>query len=184
MNAEQSVIGFTEAELGFFLVLLCVVLWAAGASDADAARHDGVTTAPEPPTVPLAAIAEDSLAALRADRERLADAVRVRDSLRRIVDSLRSPIWPSCRSRGVADGPLATLVALGDGRYRIDAETLDVRGVAERTADARRRAGSATCRHEVRLGFRRDLAAPEYERARPGVGALGLRLLPGPQVER
>jgi hypothetical protein len=173
MNERQSLIGFTEAELGFFLVLLGIVLW--------------VTTAgASPPVTPPVGvqIAPESLAALQAARARLVAAERQRDSLRRVVDSLRSPIWPSCRSRGLARGSLGTIIALGANRYRWDTDTITVAQLGARTQSARAAAEQAQCRHEVVLGFRRDLSAPEYEASRRGVQGLSLRLLTGPEVDR
>ena len=171
MADRQSILGFTEAELGFFLVLLCVVLWAASA-----------LTTPVPKPVPNRAnITRDSLVKLQV---RLAQLEGTVDSLRRVVDSLRSPIWPSCISRGLSSGTLLTAVVIGAGLFRVERDTLDIKELARRTARARVRANAAECREEVRFQVRRDLNASESEAARRSIDALGLRIVSGPSVER
>jgi hypothetical protein len=175
VDDRQSILGFTEAELGFFLVFLFVVLWAASAAAEQLPREPPA----EPPakssvqTAVRADISPDSLAALQ---RRLA-------ALQHEVDSLRSPIWPSCRSRGLSSGPLLTVIVVGDGLLRLNDETLTVQQLSVRTAEARTRAEDAQCRHEVRFGYQRTLSAEETETARKRIGALMLRILPGPVVE-
>lgn len=167
MDDRQSIIGFTEAELGFFLVLLCVALWVVtiGAKK---------PVPPARPPIVRADITPDSLAKLK---QRVA-------RLQREVDSLRSPIWPSCRSKRIAATPLLTVVAIGGGRFRVDGDTVGIRELAAQTAESRDVAQRNQCRHEVRFGVRRDLTAAESEAARRRIGELLLRILPGPVVDQ
>jgi hypothetical protein len=158
-------LGFTEAELGFFLALLCLVLWV------------GTATPPQPPPLPkkqITAISADSAAALQA---RLA-------KLQHLVDSLKSPILPTCRSKGMITGPLLSVIALPGDNYRVNGETVPFEDVATGTADGRRDAKAAGCVQEIRLGFLETMSAPEYEASRRRIGSLGVRLLPGPIVSQ
>jgi hypothetical protein len=81
MNERQSIIGFTEAELGFFLAILCMMLLSANISVARQTKPK-----PTPPTKAVVMVPADSANRLAARMARL----------QRIVDSLNSPIWPSC----------------------------------------------------------------------------------------
>jgi hypothetical protein len=163
VNDRQSILGFTEAELGFFLVLLFVVLWGATAV---------AKTPPKPPDKP--GISADSAARLHA---------RIK-ALQRELDSLKSPIWPSCTSKRLASGPLLTVIAIGDGLFRVGTDTLTWVEFEQRTADDRAVALSKQCRHEVRFGIRADLSAVQSERARSAIGLLNLRIIPGPTVDQ
>ena len=100
MDERQSVIGFTEAELGFFIALLIVVLWlitaaVPGAADAGMTR-----------------VSIDSLRKLDSTARSVAGIARTRDSLRAILrsrpvpsESLRSGIASNCASLGHRQTP-------------------------------------------------------------------------------
>jgi hypothetical protein len=165
VSNRSSVLGFTEAELGFFLALLCLVLWV------------GTAKPPQPPPpskTQVPTISPDSAAALQA---RLA-------KLQHLVDSLKSPILPTCRSKGVIAGPLLSVIALPGDNYRLNGETVPFEDVATSTAEARANAKAAGCVHEIRLGFLETMSAPDYEASRRRIGSLGVRLLPGPMVSQ
>jgi hypothetical protein len=167
MDDRQSVLGFTEAQLGFFLVLLFVVVWAAvGPSD-------------KPPTRDhLTADSAGKLISLIGDLQRKAD------SLQQKADSLESPIWPSCASKRIAPGVLLTVIAIGDGLFRVGDDTLDFGELAAHTEEDRAEAYGLRCRHEVRFGYRHDLLSPVTESARQKIGSLSLRIIPGPIVSQ
>lgn len=167
MNERQSIIGFTEAELGFALAMLCLALWASGLKK---------------PKPTLARVRTQRQAVVSADSARKLE--RKLAALQRTVDSLHSPILPNCQSRGIISGPLLSLTALGSGRYRVASDTLTLGALRSITARARERALAAKCVHQVVLSFLQGLSAPEYERSRQAIYRLGLRIASGESVER
>jgi hypothetical protein len=167
MSGQNSVLGFTEAELGFFLALLCIVLWVS--ATAAELRPKAVLKPPPRSTITL-----DSARLLEKRISRL----------QRLVDSLKSPILPSCESKHVINGPLVSLIALPGGNFRLDGETVALGEIAEITAPSRTKARSDGCVHAARLGFVESMSAPEYEMARRQIGSLGLRLIAGEIVKQ
>lgn len=160
MNDRQSIIGFTEAQLGFFIAILCLVLWAGTLKGGDP---------PPPPT-----IRADSAAKLMAS---LKDSAHVIDSLRRVADSLKSPITPSCTSKGLASGPLMSLTAIHHDLVRLEAESLTLTELGTRSSDARSKAELAGCRHEVTLHYVSDLSAEELDRTMFALERMKFRVL-------
>lgn len=165
MSDRQSIIGFTEAELGFFLALLCLILFVAATAERP---QDPVPTEekPAPASVPMAAISEDSLARL-ASHLRLLEA-RI-DTLTATIDTLRgrrSTIKPTCAQRGVADGPLFTITVLAPNRFRVGTDVLTFDEVLARTAPERRVADRAGCVHQLRVAYLSSLPATEYDAGR------------------
>jgi hypothetical protein len=163
---NSSVLGFTEAELGFFLALLCLVLWVASA-------------VPPPPPKP-----KEPKPTFTVTAESAAVLQQKIDEMQRMVDSLKSPILPSCKSKGVAKGPLLALTAISAGSFRLSADTVNVSRISALTANDRIRAASVGCVHEIRLNFLRSLSAPDYEAARRHLQSLGLRLQSGDASDR
>jgi hypothetical protein len=169
MNERQSIIGFTEAELGFFLAILCMMLLSANISVARQTKPK-----PTPPTKAVVMVPADSANRLAARMARL----------QRIVDSLNSPIWPSCQSRGIAKGPILSLIALHGNRYRLGADSVNIEAIAAVTAESRKQATSAKCRQVVQLSYLADLSAAEYERARQALFSIRLTPTAALAVER
>lgn len=166
INTErQTVIGFTEAELGFFLAVLVVVIWVASVVQAS-----GSTSAEDQRGMP-AQISTDSLEHLLQEHARLT----------RLVDSLESPIWPTCKDRRLATGPLMTVISAAPGRFIVDADTVTIERLADRVRPSVNAGRRVRCVHEVRFGYRASgLTIPEHEANRRAIRRLSLRLLDGP----
>ena len=154
MDDGHSVIGFTEAQLGFTLVLLVLVVGIA----LSRARPEAVSPSP---------ISPDSAAALRARIERL----------RRELDSLRSPILPTCRSRGLVAGPILSVVASGTDRFLVDGKEVSSSDIDVATADKRKAADDAGCRQEIVFRVRPDITAAASEADRRLLISLRLRII-------
>jgi hypothetical protein len=172
MSERHSIIGFTEAELGFFLALLCLVLFVAGTAGRAAAEADerasASAAADEPP--PGVLVPPDSLMRLAAEIALLRARI---DTLTATIDTLqgrRSRIAPACVERGVATGPLFEVVALGGGRFRLGADTVSLDEVLMRTSAPRAAAERAGCVHQVRVGYLASLGAAEYDAGRRALG--------------
>ena len=135
MSRAQAVMGFTEAELGLFLVLVLLAA-AVGASPS------GTTT-----------VRRSTLDSALARGATLDTALQVtRDSLQRLRD-LRSRQTPTCRERKVAEGPLFTVTVLASNRFHIGNEILTLQGIHGRYGDAMGIARTQRCRHQIRVRY-------------------------------
>jgi hypothetical protein len=166
MDERQSVLGFTEAELGFFLAALCLVLWLVS------------TAAAPPPTEPppveamvpadSASTLEEKLAAARLERDSLDDAYqRLRDSV--------SGILPNCTRIGRAEGPMWTITVSGRDRVRFGRELMSFQEFGARTW-AERKPVIGTCWHQVVVRFPRATPGSVTENARGQLARLRLRI--------
>ncbi len=125
--------GFTEAELGLFLVLVLLAA-AVGASPSETAT-------------PRRSTLDSGMARVAA----LDSALRItRDSLQRLRD-LRSRQTPTCRERNLADGPLFTVTVLGSNRFQIGAEVLTLQGIQGRFRNEMGIARAQKCRHQIQV---------------------------------
>jgi hypothetical protein len=156
MSDRQSIIGFTEAELGFFLALLCLILFVVAAANA--------AQSPAPlETKPTVSITADSMRKLLGDLEasnrRLANLEAQLDSLR----DRRSRITPSCKEKGVAAGPLFTIAVVAPDRFILEGQTLSIQDVLAKTGANRAEAQRAGCVHEIRVEYLSSLSASELD---------------------
>lgn len=164
MDERQSVLGFTEAELGFFLAALCLVLWLVSTAATPA------TPPPEENVVPAdsAELLAEELESTRSERDSLSDAYQaLRDSV--------SGILPSCSRIGRADGPMWTLTVLASNRVRFDGDVMSFRQFAARTWREREKV-IGTCLHQVVVRFPRRTSGAVTENARGELWRLRLRI--------
>jgi hypothetical protein len=167
MPERQTVIGFTEAELGFFLLVLVVVLWVVSIAQNGNATPGSVTAQADSVT-----ITRDSLDNLNLEIA----------ALRNSLDSLQSSIWPTCRSRGVASQILLSVMAISADRYIVKGDTLSAAQIALLTRDARTSASEVRCAHEIEYGYSLAPSVAVHEANRQALVNLGLRLRRGPVV--
>jgi hypothetical protein len=158
--ARSTVLGFTEAELGFVLATLFVavsgyqIVEARGANESSAAAveqtaavQDSLTEARE-----VLAAARDSLTVAREELE----------NLRRLT----SRLTPYCSERGETDQSVARIVVLSPTSYRLDGAQVGIQGVTTRLSrwlDVSRAKG---CRFGVDVVPAPGLAAEAFMRAR------------------
>jgi hypothetical protein len=138
-----TVMGFTEAELGFVLaaVFAGIAVQMLNDRDANAVDLDNLRGA---------AIARDSLA---AEFRRYRDSVRVEmDHLRQSLKVLnvQSTKVPQCWERGEKAEPVADVLVLGANLFELGGETLPIDGVRERLKGYIERGTSLHCRYVVR----------------------------------
>jgi hypothetical protein len=184
---RQSIIGFTEAELGFFLAILFALLYVLATVPARA--DDGAV-------VEMEQIPADSLLALRdslariteerdtvaAARERLAaEQRRLEERRLTLEDSLgeirkKSNITPNCTEKGLATGPLFRVVILGRDAFLVEGRTVPLSGVRAHAAEALQAAHAAGCIHRINVGFAGDVQTEDYDAARLALTRVPLRL--------
>lgn len=171
MGDSQGIIGFTEAELGFFLALLCIVLWVAS-----------MPAAAETSRVEIRA---DSLARLQTSAKSAAALRKKVDSVtsalattNRVVDSLRSRLLPHCAAVGKATGPIATVEVYSDRKLVMDGQSMTMDELRTRT-DALRKPVEGVCMQQIVVRFADGLSARESEAVRSQLNGMHLRIVSG-----
>lgn len=132
-----TIMGFTEAELGFVLAALFIAVAVAAVRERDA-NAAGITAQ---------ASVVDSL---RAEVASLGESARqLRDSITVLEDKISTKV-PQCWERGEQSEPVADLDVLGANRYALDGDTLTIDGVRASLATFIERADALDCRFVVR----------------------------------
>ena len=144
-----TVLGFTEAELGFVLAALfaAVAVQAVESGKAKAAAVQDAT---------IVALQRDSIA--RKFKE-------FRDSVAKIPVQKRSSKVPQCWEKGEPRAPIATLRVLGANRYELEGQETTIAGVRARLAAQIARSDSLKCRYVVRAQLTRGVDAVDQARA-------------------
>lgn len=139
-----TIMGFTEAELGFVLAALFIAVAIAAINERDATAG----------TVDQYETVADSL---EAERQALRDTVGVlRDTVSVLSDSLAileariSTKVPQCWEKGQQREAIADVAVLGANRFRMNGATVDINGIRERLASFIAVADSLDCRFVVR----------------------------------
>jgi hypothetical protein len=119
LSRGQSIIGFTEAELGFFVALVLIGLYVK------------VRPLAKGVTGPTITVSVDTLVKLSTAKSILRDSLRLArrqaDSLKTIVDSVAGVRRiPTCQERGIIAGDLDTITVLGGNSFVVDGETYDL----------------------------------------------------------
>lgn len=168
---SQGILGFTEAELGFFLALLCIVLWLASIPAKGAAA--------------VVQITPDSLVTLKAKADTLIVVRRQVDSLdghlvheRQVSDSLRSRLLPNCNTVSRAVGPLAVVAVHEGGEIVVGGSPTTLESFARQTLE-RRKTDEGVCRHQVVVRFADGLTMRQSEGVRRGLNGMGFRITTG-----
>lgn len=143
-----TVLGFTEAELGFVLAATFAAFGVAfsapdEAADAAIARADSAYKS--------AAKSRDSIqAALTA----------FRDSVRK-----KSNLTPPCYEKGESRTPIAEVAIAGRDRYLLDGTPVDFATIEARFADAIARSTALGCKYHVIARARAGVDAPVHSAA-------------------
>ncbi len=144
MRRGQTVRGFTEAELGFFLTLLLLFVYL-------------MTRPPESPatTDTVSRVAFDSV------RVSLVAAQAKLDSIER--QRLRSRQRPGCLEKGLATGPLFQARVLDADVVLIAGRQRSLSRLEQAFGPELARADSAGCVHVVKLSAETDVMASVYQ---------------------
>lgn len=155
MRDRQSIIGFTEAELGLVLALVALALWATSVP---------TTSAENVVTIPQVAL------------DALKDTVKQARAWKKSSDSLfalagkRSNQTPMCREKGYPDRSIATITILGNDNYQMNGEVTSLNEILTGLAAPQGFAKSHGCRHTVivraRAGLPAELFTPAFVRLR------------------
>jgi hypothetical protein len=172
MGDSQGILGFTEAELGFFLALLCIVLW--------------VSAMPTKAQTTMVQIPADSVQHLKARTDSLLNEAKGTDSLKsaltrekQISDSLRSRLLPPCTALKKAVGPLATVEVHSGGQIVVNGQPTTLDDFDKNTADVRQ-AVQGICRQQVIVRFADGLSVRQSEGVRSRLSAMLFYVSTGP----
>lgn len=139
-----TIIGFTEAELGFVLAALFIAVAVTtiherDASAANVVEQQSVTDS----LVAAAAAARDTVGQLRTQSALLGDSIVA-------LEARISTKVPQCWEKGEPAGAIAELDVLGANRFRLNGEALTIDGVRARLERFIARSDSLGCRYIVR----------------------------------
>jgi hypothetical protein len=139
-----TIMGFTEAELGFVLAALfiAVAIAAINERDVSAVSVDEYVTAADSLRAEMDAM-HDSVARLRTRSALLHDSLEV-------LEARISTKVPQCWEKGEQQAPIADVAVLGANSFRMNGETVTIDGIRERLAAFIARADSLGCRFVVR----------------------------------
>ena len=122
MRRGQSVIGFTEAELGFFLVLVVI----------------GSALVTESPQTSRETVPKTRFDSLSAEFDRLRD-------------SLKSTILPSCADKKVSQGVLFRTAIAGANRFFVRGDPYTFQDLKQQFAAEIRDAAVQKCVHQIEV---------------------------------
>jgi hypothetical protein len=154
-----TIMGFTEAELGFVLAALfvAVAVTAVHERDASAVTVEAQTSLADSLRAETAA-ARDSLALMRKDLALLGD------SLTTLEDKISTKV-PQCWERGESSAPIASLAVLGANRFEMNGNTMTIDGITERLSSFIERGNELGCRFVVRARPTRGIDAVQQSAA-------------------
>jgi hypothetical protein len=139
-----TIMGFTEAELGFVLAALfiAVAIAAINEREASAVSVDEYVTAADSLRAEVEEM-RDTLAHLRSSSTILRDSLAV-------LEARISTKVPQCWEKGQQQAPIADVAVLGANRFRMNGQTVTIDGIRERLASFIATADSLGCRFVVR----------------------------------
>lgn len=163
MRDRQSVIGFTEAELGLVLALVALALWVIAEAKALPATAHARTV-----------ISVAQKRALQDSARMYRRSIAVQDSLQRTVVELkrRSNQTPTCFELKYPERYIASVMVLGPGQFEIDGERVNFSGLMARLAHPQEFALKNRCRHAVHVTGAPGLTVEQYT---PGLRAIRAR---------
>jgi hypothetical protein len=139
-----TIMGFTEAELGFVLAALFIALAVTAIDEQEASAEDVDRQEQIADSIAAEAAAmRDSVALLRRNFAVLRDSVQV------LEDRISTKV-PQCWEKGQPSAPIANVAVLGANRFEMNGETVTIDGIRDRLASFIAIADSLDCRFVVR----------------------------------
>jgi hypothetical protein len=150
-----TVMGFTEAELGFVVAALFAAIAVATLNDRDASEGvaDGVTNQLEQTQKELKQVRED----LERARAELADLSSRKDK--------RSTKVPQCWEKGEQREPIGEVVVIGASQYLLEGESVAVDGVLNHFSASIARSKERSCRFILVVRPNAGVDAVDHSRA-------------------
>jgi hypothetical protein len=152
VSERQSVIGFTEAELGLFVAVLLIALY---------------TVSPAAPKLPgdMVTVPRDSLDFLNNRIDTLAAQTALLTAQVDTLRNRRSKQRPSCKEKGIIGDFLLDIVVLGPNRYAVNTRELAFKELMALVKTQIDQAASVGCVHSVRVQYRAGIPVDDYDAA-------------------
>lgn len=170
MRDRFSIIGFTEAELGFIAAILLLVAFTTKS------RSAAPNSAPHTVSAEQWKSIERRLADAAAMKSKIAELNRAReeDERRNLLlqaelereRNLRSRQRPSCMEKGVARGFIADVQVTGPNRFVLDGDGADLAGVLRKLSPQIAQANAAGCVQSIRVSYGGGVLLDDYLAAR------------------
>jgi hypothetical protein len=143
-----TVLGFTEAELGFVLA-------------ATFAAFGVAYSAPDATADAALARADSAYKGAVKSRDSVSAALRAfRDSVRK-----KSNLTPPCYEKGEPKAPIAEVTIVGANRYLLDGESVNFSDLETRFAETLARSTTLGCKYQVVARARSGVDAPVHSAA-------------------
>jgi hypothetical protein len=179
MREQFSIIGFTEAELGFIAAILLFAVFQSRAPHAVEKPGPKVTSGSPALKPPAPQISISSEAAERLKQENSQLQLRIAALQRQIAESqreldkkkkLQSGQKPSCIERGIAHSFIAVVQVAGGDRFDIEGEGYDLEGVRAHLSKELQEAKEGGCVQSVVVGPAKNITPEEYVIGRNRLG--------------
>jgi hypothetical protein len=161
-----SIIGFTEAELGFIVAILLFAAMSA---------HRTAVAKPVPKLTP--AVSRKDFENLKQQFSQLARSnaqeIQKNLELQRELDrqsNLRSRQKPSCTERHIAQGFVAEIQVTGIDQFQLEGKTFDMSDLLQRFSPELKQAQNAGCIQSIRVIPGANISTRDYVQARNALG--------------
>jgi len=154
-----SIIGFTEAELGFIAAILLF-----------AAMSAHRTAVAKPVSQPTPAVSRKDFENLQ---RQFSQEIRKNVALQHELDrqrNLRSRQKPSCIERHIAQDFVAEIQVTGIDQFQLEDETYDMKGLLQRFSPQFKQAQDAGCVQSIRATPGTNISTSDYVRAMNALG--------------
>lgn len=163
MKAQQSIIGFTEAELGFFAAILLLLVLIQKPKD-----HPVAVPLPTPSTMrpSIEMVPRHDLDRLQRENERLKNQLVDANEQLTKLKGLRSHQKPSCIEKKVANNYLFDVTIEEENIFVVDGQQYSFASLMTKFAAQTAEASHLGCAHSIRVFHGEDVSADDYVSAR------------------
>ena len=161
-----SIIGFTEAELGFIVAILLF-----------AAMSTHRTAVAKPVSRPTPVVSRKDFENLKRQFSQLASSnaqeIQKNFALQRELDrqsNLRSRQKPSCIERHIAQSFIAEIQVTGIDQFQLEDDTYDMESLLQRFSPQLKQAQDAGCVQSIRVTPGANISTSDYVRAMNALG--------------
>jgi hypothetical protein len=154
-----SIIGFTEAELGFIVAILLL-----------AAMLSHRTAVVKPTSKPTPAV---SLKEFESLKQQVSQLTISNKALKHALDqqsNLRSRLKPPCVERHIAKGFIGDIRVTGIDQFQLEGKTFNMDDLLDRFSTELKQAQEAGCVQSIRITPSPNISPGDYVRARNALG--------------
>lgn len=151
---QSNIIGFTEAELGIFIAILVLIIVSA--------KHQTQAMPVSKPTPSASAFPTPNVeATISALKQKNLDLQHEIAALQN-KPGLRSRSTPTCKEKGIANGPIFRTTIEGRDSFRIGDDVYDIDGLRTAFSAQISAAKAVGCSHVVYVYYGSGVTLPDY----------------------